>query len=95
MKKKISRRTIPSNGMRAEYDFSGGVRGKHYQAMQNGYTVRVIKADGTVVEKHYGKQGTVTLAPDVRKYFPNSQVVNQTLRSLIALLPKKQAANHR
>ncbi len=28
-----------NDSMRAEYDFTGGVRGKHYRAMQAGYTV--------------------------------------------------------
>ncbi len=27
------------NDMRAEYDFTGGVRGKHHKAMQAGYTI--------------------------------------------------------
>lgn len=27
--------------MRAEYDFTGGVRGKYYKAMQAGYTITI------------------------------------------------------
>ena len=37
--------------MRAEYNFTGGVRGKHYHAMQAGYTITIHKADGTTVVK--------------------------------------------
>ena len=36
-----------------EYDFSGGVRGKHYHAMQAGYTVTIHKEDGTTVVKDF------------------------------------------
>ncbi len=32
------------------------------------------------------EDGAVLLEPDVREYFPDSQAVNQTLRSLIALM---------
>ncbi|MEK6657817.1 MAG: hypothetical protein AABY58_10300 [Nitrospirota bacterium] len=34
--------------MRAEYDFTDGVRSKHYRAMQVGYTITIHKADGTI-----------------------------------------------
>lgn len=37
--------------MRVEYDFAGGVRGKHYQDMQAGYTITIHQADGTTVTK--------------------------------------------
>lgn len=37
--------------MRDQYDFMGGVRGKHYKSMQAGYTVTIYKADGTFVMK--------------------------------------------
>ena len=76
--------------MRPEYDFTGGVRGKHYKALREGYTIRVRKKDGTVVEKHVAGKATVTLAPDVREYFPDSKAVTQALRSLIALVPEKR-----
>ena len=33
--------------MLPEYDLSGGVRGKHYQAYPSGYRVFVHKIDGT------------------------------------------------
>ncbi|MBZ0168308.1 hypothetical protein MELA_00506 [Candidatus Methylomirabilis lanthanidiphila] len=79
------------DGMRAEYDFSGGVRGKHYRAMQAGYTVTIRKADGTAVVKEVRpKEGAVILEPDVREYFSDSESVNATLRSLIRLIPEKR-----
>jgi len=77
--------------MRAEYDFTGGVRGKHYRAMQSGYTITIHKADGTTFVKEVKPiEGAVILEPDVRKYFPDSDSVNATLRSLIQLIPTHQ-----
>jgi hypothetical protein len=77
--------------MRAEYDFSQGVRGKHHQAYRQGHTVRVHQADGNVIEQHFSlEEGAVFIEPDVRAYFPNSQAVNDALRGLIALFPKEK-----
>lgn len=93
MKKKTSiKPTDVFAEMRPEYDFTGGARGKHYRALQEGYTIRIRKADGTIVEKQVGSKGTVTLAPDVRKYFPTSKAVNDALRTLISLVPRKRKA---
>jgi len=76
--------------MRAEYDFTDGVRGKHYRAMQTGYTITIHKADGTTVTKDVmPKEGVVILEPEVRSYFPDSESVNATLRTLIGLIPTK------
>ena len=37
--------------MREEYDFSSGVRGKHFKAGQKGYTTIIHQSDGlTVIE---------------------------------------------
>jgi hypothetical protein len=81
---------VKDNDMRAEYDFTGGVRGKHYGAMQAGYTITIHKADGTTVVKDVmPKKGAVVLEPDIRAYFPDSESVNRALRCLIPLLPKK------
>ncbi|MFZ5994369.1 MAG: hypothetical protein ACOYU4_05240 [Thermodesulfobacteriota bacterium] len=82
---------MEENNMRAEYDFKGGVRGKHYRAMQDGYTITIRKADGTTITKDVmPKEGAVVLAPDIRAYFPDSESVNRALRCLIPLLPKKR-----
>ena len=43
---------VNDDNMRAEYDFTGGVRGKHCKAMQAGYTITIHEADGTTKEKH-------------------------------------------
>lgn len=73
--------------MRAEYDFSDGVRGKHYKAYRQGHLVKVEKQDGST-EVHYFalEEGSVMLDPDVRQHFPDSESVNKALRSLIAHL---------
>jgi hypothetical protein len=78
------------DGMLPEYDFSGkkGVRGKYYRGLQQGYTVRIHNEDGTVTEKHYGP--TITLEPDIAIYFPDSESVNNALRTLISIIPNKQ-----
>ena len=76
--------------MRTKYDFMGGVRGKYYNAMQAGYTVTILRVDGTtVVKKVQPEKGTVILEPDVQRYFPESESVNKALRNLIGLIPVK------
>ena len=73
--------------MRAEYDFSQAERGKFYRPLDKGYTVHVKQSDGTETVKHYTlAEGAVLLEPDVRAYFPDSQSVNEALRSLIQLV---------
>lgn len=84
---------VEDNAMRTEYDFRGGVRGKHYKAMQAGYTITIHKADGTTIVKDVmPKEGAVVLEPDIQAYFPDSESVNRTLRCLIPLLPPKRRA---
>ena len=93
MKKFKNRRLAAAEDeMLPEYDFRGkqGVRGKYYQAYRQGHIVRIYEADGTVSVQHFMlADGAVMLEPDVRVYFPNSDAVNKTLRSLIALVPTK------
>ena len=78
------------DGMLPEYDFTGkkGVRGKYYSGRQKGYTVQIHNDDGTVTIQNFGP--TVTLEPDVARYFPDSESVNNALRTLISLVPNKQ-----
>jgi hypothetical protein len=72
------------NEMSPEYDFSGGVRGKHYKSWRAGHTVVVQKADGSVEQRHFTLQdGAVMLDPDLRERFPDSESVNNVLRSLV------------
>lgn len=76
--------------MLPEYDFRGmkGVRGKYFDAYQQGHTVRVHQDDGSVTTQYFTlEEGAVMLAPDVREYFPDSESVNQALRGLIGLIP--------
>ncbi|MBE7551805.1 MAG: hypothetical protein HUU15_04320 [Candidatus Brocadiae bacterium] len=82
---------LEDNDIQPEYDFSGGVRGKHYRAYREGHTVRIHEADGTVTVQYFTlEEGAVLLDPDVREYFPDSEAVNRALRGLIALIPEKQ-----
>jgi hypothetical protein len=94
MKKSTDRTVRRKNSeMRAEYDFSRGVRGKHYRGMQGGYTITIHKANGTTVVKDVTPKGNaVFLEPDVRTHFPDSKSVNRALRCLIPLLSKKRRA---
>jgi hypothetical protein len=94
MKEEASK--MQNNDMRAEYNFSGGVRGKHYRAMQAGYTIIIHEADGTTVVKDVlPKKGAVILETDVQAYFSDSESVNRALRCLIPLLPKKYKIKHK
>lgn len=94
MKKVVIEMTQKENDdMRAEYDFSGGVRGKHYRDMRAGYKVTVHRADGsTLVKEITPVEGAVILEPDVQEYFPDSDSVNEALRGLIRLIPAKYIA---
>lgn len=77
--------------MLPEYDFSKGVRGKHYRSYQQGHKVTVHHPDGTTtVQEFEPEPGTIVLAPDVREYFPDARAVNEALRGLIALVPDKK-----
>ncbi|MDP5339431.1 MAG: hypothetical protein NWQ28_12750 [Nodularia sp. (in: cyanobacteria)] len=79
------------NEMLPEYDFTGGLRGKHYQAYRHGHTVTVHQDDGTEIVQHFTlEDGAIMLDPDVREYFPDAETVNQALRTLISLFPKTQ-----
>ena len=75
-----------------EYDFSGGVRGKHVQSYRQGVSVTVRKADGTYEEHTIAlPEGAVVLDPDIRPYFPDATTVNRALRGLIDLIPSRRA----
>jgi hypothetical protein len=77
-KEKTSKAQKPeSDEMRPEYDFCGGVRGKHYQAYRRGHTVTIHKTDGSKVVQHFTlEDGAIMLEPDVGAYFPDSEAVN-------------------
>ncbi len=82
-----------NSGMRSEYDFARGARGKHHRAMQGGYTITVRRANGTTIVKDVTpKKNAVLLEPDVQAHFPDSKSVNKALRCLIPLVPKRRRA---
>jgi len=71
--------------MRDEYDFSKGVRGKHYKAYREGHTVIIHKDDGTQSIQYFKEEdGAVMLDPDIKIHFPDSESVNKALRSLLS-----------
>jgi hypothetical protein len=81
---KTSKKKNELNEMREEYDFSDGVRGKHFEAYREGHTVKIDKRDGSVEVRYFTQEdGAVMLDPDVKKHFPDSKSVNKALRSLI------------
>ncbi|GBF79663.1 hypothetical protein [Aphanothece sacrum] len=79
--------------LREEYDLSqlkNPVRGKYYEQYREGHNVTIHYEDGTKKIEHFPPQNEVIiLDPDVKKYFPNSESVNATLRSLIKLIPQQ------
>jgi hypothetical protein len=92
MKKELSSNstTVTESDMRPAYDFTGGVRGKHYKARLQGYTIEIHKRDGTTLVRHIKREGVITLEPDVQEYFPTAKAVNHALRTLISLVPQKR-----
>jgi hypothetical protein len=92
MKKPASNREMAEESeMLSEYDFRGGVRGKHADAYQQGHSVRVHHPDGTTTVQYFTPADrAVILEPDVQEYFPDSQAVNRALRTLIELIPTKR-----
>ena len=87
LKEKFMNKDKEKNEMREEYDFSNGVRGKHYQALQKGYKTIIHKSDGTTTET---ETRPIFLDEDMQKYFPDSESVNNALRGLIELMPEKK-----
>ena len=80
--------------MLPEYDFTGGIRGKHAQAYGNEVLVTIHKADGTTEERSYNMpEGAIILDPDLRPYFPNAKAVNHALRVLVELIPNPPAVD--
>ncbi len=59
--------------------YKKGIRGKYHEAFKKGYTVRVIRENGTADEQHFA-----SIEADVHSYFPDSDSVNNALRSLIS-----------
>lgn len=72
------------------------MRGKYSKLYRAGHNVVIHNEDGTTTVQHFKlEEGAVLLAPDVRKYFTDSESVNKALRSLIAIIPtKKRTPTH-
>ena len=82
---KKAKKDLNDIDMRDEYDFSKGVRGKHYKAYREGHTVIIHKDDGTKSIQYFTQQdGAIMLDPDIKVHFPDSESVNRALRSLIS-----------
>ena len=82
---KKNRKDLKDMDMRDEYDFSKGIRGKHYKAYREGHTVIIHKDDGTKSIQYFTQEdGAVMLDPDIKIHFPDSESVNKALRSLIS-----------
>lgn len=90
----VTKISAKNEKMRREYDFSsmrGAVRGKYFKAYRAGHKVVIHNEDGTTAIQYFKlEDGAVLLAPDVRKYFTNSESVNKALRSLIAIIPTRK-----
>ncbi len=94
MNNDLSERQPANDEMLPEYDFSGGVLGKHCQAYRRGYQVIIHKTDGTTEVRDFAlPEGAVVLDPDVRAYLPDSEAVNRTLRGLISLMPQQRRSS--
>ncbi len=82
-----------NDDLRPEYDFAtmqGGERGKYYQAYREGHTVKIHKGDGSTEVRYFTlDEGAIMLDPDVRRYFPTAEAVNEALRGLIRLIPQQ------
>ena len=74
--------------IRAECDFSKGVRGKHVKALRNGHETIVHKSDGSTLAR---ENRPIIFEPDVQAHFPDTESVNRALRGLIALVPEKHS----
>ena len=61
---------IDNDEMLSEYDFSGGVRGKYYEAYKQAQNI---------------SQNTIVLDPDVASVFRDSASVNKALRMLLKI----------
>lgn len=62
---------------------------RYYEQYKKGHTVTIHCEDGTTKVEHYPSENhdVIILDADVKKYFPDSESVNSTLRSLIKLIP--------
>ncbi len=75
-----------NDDMQPEYDFSSGVRGKHYRSYQQGHTVTIHEEDGSYTIQHFTPEdGSVMLDAAVQPYFPTAEAVNEALRLVLKM----------
>lgn len=87
---------VEENDMLPEYDFSKGVRGKHYKVNRQGHPVKINKADETFSVQYFQpEEGAIMLEPGVQQYFPDAKTVNEALRALIKLIPKRSKSKRK
>ena len=72
-----------------EFDFSGGVRGKHVGRLKNGHKTIVSKANGSI-ETYLTRP--VILDRDLQQIFKDSKAVNKALRGLLELVPQRRVS---
>lgn len=90
--KKSKANDVEVPDMLPEYNFRGGIRGRHYKAYRQGHTIKIHKRDGTTSVQHFPPEElAITLDPDVRAFFPDSDAVNHALRALISAMPRPRA----
>ena len=82
---------IPFYAIDSRDKFKSVVFDPFVKAYRAGHTVKIHQDDGTTVVKHFTlEDGAVIIEPDVREYFPDDEAVNNALRCLIPLMPKKR-----
>lgn len=79
-----------SEEMLQEYDFSNGIRGKHYKHIQDGFTVTVYSPNKETYQLNKkDKISYIKIDNDISEYFQTSEEVNNALRALVTAFPKK------
>lgn len=85
----MNNKTEIKEDMASEYDFSRGVRGKHYQKLTDGYTVTVYSPSKENFELQLIENSSyIKIDKDVNAFFKTSEEVNNALRQIIKAKPK-------
>ncbi|MFH1052224.1 MAG: hypothetical protein V1779_14995 [bacterium] len=75
--------------MAAEYDFSKGERGKHYEKLAEGYTVTVFSPNRKDYDWQISQKARyMKIDKDVNEFFKTSEEINNALRAIIKAIPK-------
>ena len=59
------------------------------------FLLQALRRLRTTEQRYIVRQGAITLDPDVREYFPDSEKVNAALRAIIAIMPGKPPSHPR